>query len=86
MSTVVSAERAKATWLTGAAGLLILVTALVMMACAAPARPHAWPRPALVSRSVPGDRLASWTGRPPAAFLIPPDAGLAVHGPTGGRR
>jgi hypothetical protein len=45
MTAVVSRERAKATWLTAAAGLLILAAAFVMMACAAPSlaspRPHA---------------------------------------------
>jgi hypothetical protein len=45
MTAVVSRERAKATWLTGVAGLLILAAAFVMMACAAPSlaapRPHA---------------------------------------------
>ncbi len=54
MGAVVSAQRARSTWLTGAAGLLLLVTAVVMMACAAP-RVHA-ARPGYV----PGDQLASW--------------------------
>ncbi len=36
MTAVVSRERAKATWLTGVAGLLILAASFVMMACAAP--------------------------------------------------
>jgi hypothetical protein len=44
MTAVVSRERAKATWLTAVAGLIILVAAFVMMACAAPSvarpRPH----------------------------------------------
>ena len=44
MNAVVSPERAKAMWLTGLAGLLILAAALAMMACAAPSlaapRPH----------------------------------------------
>jgi hypothetical protein len=43
MTAVVCRERAKATWLTGAAGLVILAVALVMMACAAPSLAH--PRP-----------------------------------------
>lgn len=54
MGAVVSGPRASSTWLTGAAGLLLLVTAVVMMACAAP-RVHA-ARPGYV----PGDQLASW--------------------------
>jgi hypothetical protein len=45
MTAVVSRERARATWLTGVVGLLILGAAFVMMACAAPSlaapRPHA---------------------------------------------
>jgi hypothetical protein len=45
MTAVVSKERAKATWLTGVVGLLIVGAAFVMMACAAPSlaapRPHA---------------------------------------------
>ena len=43
MTAVVSRERAKATWLTGVAGLVILAAAFVMMACAAPSLAH--PRP-----------------------------------------
>lgn len=64
MTAAVSRERAKATWLTGVAGLVILAAAFVMMACAAPSlarpRPHAaMPQPAsvytssLVTRSWP---------------------------------
>ena len=40
MTAVVSRERAKATWLTGAAGLLMLAAAFVMMVAAAPAHVH----------------------------------------------
>ena len=43
MTAVVSRERAKATWLSGVAGLVILAVAFVMMACAAPSL--AYPRP-----------------------------------------
>ena len=43
MTAVVSRERAKATWLTGVACLVILAAAFVMMACAAPSLAH--PRP-----------------------------------------
>jgi hypothetical protein len=42
MTAVVSREHAKATWLTGVAGLVILAAAFVMMACAAPSL--AYPR------------------------------------------
>jgi len=56
MTAVVSRERAKATWLTGVAGLVILAAAFVLMACAAPslARPRshgAMTQPASVSAS-----------------------------------
>ena len=40
MTAVVSRERAKATWLTGVAGLVILAAAFVMMACSAPSLAH----------------------------------------------
>ena len=43
MTAVVSRERAKATWLSGVVGLVILAAAFVMMACRAPSR--AYPRP-----------------------------------------
>jgi len=56
MTGVVSRERAKATWLSGVVGLVILAAAFVMMACAAPSlahpRPHgATARPASVHTS-----------------------------------
>jgi hypothetical protein len=40
MSAIVSRERARATALTGAAGLLLLMVAIVMMVAAAPAQVH----------------------------------------------
>jgi hypothetical protein len=67
MGAVVSGPQARSMWLTGAAGLLLLVTAVVMMACAAP-RVHA-----ARLGYVPGDQLASWvwvTHDSPAA--VPP--------------
>lgn len=54
MTTVVSRSHARSAWLTGAAGLLLLVTAVVMMVCAAP-RIHAARHP-----SVTHQQLASW--------------------------
>jgi hypothetical protein len=51
MTAVVSGERAKAAGLTGAAGIALLVAAIVMMIVAAPGRPAARPaaaRPAVV--------------------------------------
>lgn len=78
MSAVVSGSRARSTWLTGTAGLLMLVAAFVMMVCAAP-RAHA-ARPGSVTR----DQLASWvwvaphtsgsfisTGRGPVYHVVP---------------
>jgi hypothetical protein len=70
MTAMVSRERAKATWLSGVAGLVILAVAFVMMACAAPSLAH--PRPhgataqsASVSTSslIIGSWSARWTGR-----------------------
>ena len=53
MAAVVSRERAKGTWLTGLAGLVILAVAFVMMACAAPSLAHPRPHgPAAQSASV----------------------------------
>ena len=43
MTAAVSRERAKATWLSGVVGLVILAAAFVMMACAPPSLAH--PRP-----------------------------------------
>jgi divalent metal cation (Fe/Co/Zn/Cd) transporter len=70
MTAVVSRERAKATWLVGVVGLVILAVAFVMMAYAAPSlahpRPHKAPAPsASVSTSslITGSWSARWTGR-----------------------
>jgi hypothetical protein len=63
MLAIVSRERARATWLTGLAGLLLLSAALTMMAMAAPAhvRPPAAQKIVLESNStsvgVPWSRL-----------------------------
>lgn len=51
---MVSSSRARSTWFTGAAGLLVLAAAVVMMVCAAP-RIHA-----VRHESPARDRLASW--------------------------
>ncbi len=48
MTTVVSREHAKAACLTGAAGVLTLVGASVMMVVAAPGQPHEPARPPAV--------------------------------------
>jgi hypothetical protein len=63
MLAIVSRERARATWLTGLAGLLLLSAALTMMAMAAPVhvRPPAAQKIVLESDStsagVPWSRL-----------------------------
>ena len=54
MNAVVRGMRSRSTVLTGAAGLLLLVTAVVMMICAAP-RIHA-----IRHGSVTHEQLASW--------------------------
>ena len=61
MSAVVSGSRARSTWLTGAAGLLMLAAAVVMMVMAAP-KVHA-----VRHESVTGDRLASGVWVTPAS-------------------
>ena len=70
MTAVVSRERAKATWLSGVVGLVILAAAFVMMACAPPSlahpRPHgATAQPASVHTSslITESWSARWTGR-----------------------
>jgi hypothetical protein len=72
MTAVVSRERAKATWLTAAAGLLILAAAFVMMACAAPSLASPRPHSAVteVTRvSTSALITESWSGR--AARFMP---------------
>jgi len=54
MTAIVSNSRARSTWFTGAAGLLMLAAAVVMMICAAP-RIHA-----VRHESPTRDQLASW--------------------------
>jgi hypothetical protein len=66
MTAVVSRERAKATWLTGVVGLVILTAAFVMMACAAPSQAHQRPHGAPAqSASVSTSSLitGSWSAR-----------------------
>jgi hypothetical protein len=46
MTGFISGERTKVTWLTGAAGLLIIAAAFVMMVMAAPAQAHSRPHAA----------------------------------------
>ena len=65
MATVVSREQARATWLTGLAGLLILVAAFVMMACAAPSLAHSRPHAAVTQTTTVYTAslvIDSWSG------------------------
>ena len=64
MATVVSREQARATWLTGLAGLLILVAAFVMMACAAPSLAHSRPHAAVTQTTTvyTASLIQSWSG------------------------
>ena len=48
MTAVVSRERARATCLTGIAGLLVLAIAFAMMIVAAPGQPHGSVKPSTV--------------------------------------
>jgi len=54
MNAVVHGAHSRSTVLTGAAGLLLLVTAVVMMVCAAPRADSGRRGP------VTGEQLASW--------------------------
>lgn len=71
MSAVVSKSRAKSTWLTGTAGLLMLATAVVMMVVAAP-RTHALRYETVTSTStshVTRDQLTSWVWATPQHWV-----------------
>jgi HAMP domain-containing protein len=81
MSAIVSQEHARTTWLTGAAGLLLLAAAFIMMAWTRPA-PHPDPAspaaasPAAASPAasspVPADQLLSQLRAVPPAPPAPP--------------
>ena len=91
MATMIADTRAKrvvsSTWLTAAAGMLLLVTAVVMMVCAAPrlhaaqfgAQPGA--QHAGQPGAGPGGQLVSWVYLSPQAR----DAGPVAHIPRGVR-
>jgi hypothetical protein len=71
MTAVVSRERAKATWLSGVAGLVILAAAFVMMACAAPSLAHPRPHGA--------------TAQPPSVYTSSLITGAGPRGGQAGR-
>jgi len=78
MNAVVNGARSRSTVLTGAAGLLLLVTAVVMMVCAAPRIHPARHGPA------PQQRLASWVWVSPDSHGFG-DAGPVARIPNGVR-
>ncbi len=65
MTAVVSRERAKATCLTGAAGVLMLAVAVVMMVMAAPGQVHGAAKP-------PVTQLTTDVGHQPARTAASP--------------
>ncbi len=83
MSAVVCRERAKATGLTGAAGVLLLAVAFVMMIVAAPAhghgRPHGLSKPSVVQLTT--DVCHQLTSRSDSATVRACRAGPVVSGP-----
>jgi hypothetical protein len=81
MTAVVRAERATRTWLTGGTGLLIVAAAFVMMAWAAPARPHASPHRPATSTSITAQLDSQvWAGR-----AAPAPGSPAARTPSAGR-
>jgi hypothetical protein len=86
MNAVVNGARSRSTVLTGAAGLLLLVTAVVMMVCAAP-RVHAVRTISAQDRLTathgrlarPGDQLASWITRGHQIRVTPAPAGQLIR-------
>ena len=67
MTAMVSGDRAKAAGLTGIAGSLILVGAVVMMAVAAPATPHQQPARTNSTTSTATDSCHQFTSRSASA-------------------
>ena len=74
MTAVVSREHAKATCLTGAAGVLMLVVAFAMMVVAAPGHGPARPQgPAVqLTTDVPSMISESWSASSSGRILGPP--------------
>ena len=72
MTAVVSRERAKATYLTGAAGVLLLAVALVMMMVAAPGHAQGSAKPSVAQFTTDvGHQLApSGSARVRAYWLV----------------
>jgi hypothetical protein len=68
MSAVVSKTRAKSTWLTGTAGLMMLALAVAMMVVAAPRTHHAL-RHDTVSSHLTRDQLTAWIWATPQHWV-----------------
>ena len=84
MAAVVSRERAKGTWLTGLAGLVILAVAFVMMACAAPSLAHLRPHgPTAQSASVSTFSLITRNGPASGAGRARQGGRVAGHAERG---
>jgi hypothetical protein len=83
MTTVISRERARATWLTGAAGLLILGAALVMMVVAAPSQGHPLAHHAAAQAYTPIMMTESWSASSSEWAARTPLARSAVSLPRG---
>jgi len=87
MTTVIRRERARATWLTGATGLLMLGVAVVMMVLAAPSQTHPLPRHAAAQAqaqaSAPFMITESWSASSSQFAVRPPLARSAVSLPKG---
>jgi hypothetical protein len=73
MNAIVNGARSRSTVLTGAAGLLLLATAVVMMVCAAP-RLHGEPRGPAVR-----DQLSSWVWVAPGHWKQVTPATVGQH-------
>lgn len=71
MSAIVSGERARATWLTGAAGLLLIMAAFAMMVIAAPSRAPLHAHGPGTTRSAPADLTAAIWVTVPGAGIRP---------------
>ena len=80
MHAVMNGARSRSTLLTGAAGLLLLVTAIVMMVCAAP-RMHGV-RITSSRLASPRDQLAAWVwvSRDHWIRVTPAPAGGLIRG------
>ena len=80
---VISRDRTRATWLTGAAGLLLLGVAIVMMVLAAP---QAHPLPQHAAAQAPALTATQAGAYPPSMVTESWLAGRAAPRPNGAQR